>query len=98
LEKAIILGYHHQKANSLMKMNIPIFLLCIPILGFSQYAEEDSSEPYIYATRKASTSINQDVNIRANEWRGYKTVSSFNNYWPNNTGRVENQTEVKVTY
>ncbi len=81
-----------------MKMTIPFFLLCIPILGFSQYAEEDSAEPYIYDIRKASTSINLDVNIRANEWEGYKTVSSFNNYWTNDTSRAENQTVVKVTY
>lgn len=66
-----------------MKKALPIFLPRIPILGFSKYTEEDSAEPYIYAIRKASTSINLDGNNGANEWEGYKTVSSFNNHWPN---------------
>lgn len=81
-----------------MKKAHPILLLCIPILRFSQYAEEDSAEPYINDIRKASTSINLDGNIGANEWEGYKTVCSFNKYWTNDTGRAENQTEVKVNY
>jgi len=81
-----------------MKKAFPIFLLCIPNLRLLQYAEEDSVKPYVYDIRKASTSINLDGNIGANAREGYKTVSSFNKYWTNNIGRVENQTKVKVNY
>jgi hypothetical protein len=66
-----------------MKKALPIFLPCIPNLGFVRYIEEDSAEPCIYAIRKASTSINLDGNNEAYEWEGYKTVSSFENHWPN---------------
>ncbi len=81
-----------------MKNALLLFLICLPLIGYSQYAGGDIDEPFSYSIKKASIPVVLDGSMGINEWEGHKTVAECNNRWPNDTGLAENQTEVRVTY
>ena len=81
-----------------MKNALLLFLICLPLIGYSQYAGGDIDEPFSYSIKKASIPVVLDGSMGINEWEGHKTVSDFNNHWPNDEGLADNQTEVRVAY
>ena len=81
-----------------MKIVCSFLVLMVAASGFAQNGGGDTRAVFKYHIKKTVAPVKLDAVIGENEWDNHELITNFFNHWPNDQGRAQNQTEVKMTY